>query len=357
MHFALSMIIKSLSLENFRSYQKYQLNFDKTTIIVGPNGVGKTNIIEAIWFLSNGRSWRSRDEGELIFWDQDFARISAKLSDNHQAIEIFLSNGQLQNKQLKVDGVKRRFLELLGVMPAVLFTPESIQLIDGAPSLRRKFLDIVLSQINRQYALALLEYSKVLQERNKLLFHIKMGKSKPDELEFWDEKLVATGSAIMLKREELVKFFNQHISANYHHISGEDEELRIRYHPSVEREKFGEILIALQEREIEQTASTHGPHRDDFRLYLGDRDLATFGSRGEYRSAILALKMTELKFIESKIGEQPLLLLDDIFSELDSTRRHHLAKIVSGVQTIITTTDLDHIEESLRKKAKIIELS
>ena len=354
------MFIKSLKLVNFRSWRDYDLEFKSVTILIGKNGVGKTNILESIWFLANGRSWRVRHAQhaeELILWGEDFSRISAKLENDHKDIEIFLpKDTATQYKQLKIDGIKHRFLDLLGVMPAVLFSPESIQLIDGAPGLRRRFLDVVLSQTSRQYALNLIEYGKILRERNKLLYHIKMKRSKLDELDFWDGKLVALGSDLMKDREELIKFFNVNIAASYKKIAGTSEKLAIKYHPATEIDRFADILFASREREVEQAITAHGPHRDDFRIYLGGRDVATFGSRGEYRSVILSLKIVELEFLAKKRGEKPILLLDDIFSELDHDRRMHLAEIIKDQQTIITTTDLDHIEKGLREKAKIVEL-
>ena len=351
------MQIKSIKITNFRSWQDYNLEFNDTTILIGSNGVGKTNILEAVWFLCSGRSWRVKEDRELVNWENEYARISAELINSHNNIEIYLpKNNELEKKQLKIDGVKHRFIDLLGVMPAVLFSPETISLVDGAPGLRRKFLDIVLSQIDRKYAVTLLEYNKVLRERNKLLYNIKQKKSKADELDFWDEKLVELGSFLMQNRSKMLKEFNKDIAKAYDDIAGSDEKMQIKYHPAVEIEHFMDILVVSQESEIAQGATTHGPHRDDFRLYLNGKDIATFGSRGEYRSAVLALKILELKYLEKEKGEKPILLLDDIFSELDSERRMHLAKIVTGQQTIITTTDLDHIEKKLREKAKIVEI-
>lgn len=366
------MQIRSIQLENFRSWGKYSLELSDITILIGQNGVGKTNILEAIWFCCSGRSWRAREDRELIQWDKDYARIVTEIKNNFSEINIYLPrNTEVESakrgsaasgkKQLKLDGVKHRFLDILGVMPAVLFSPETIQLIDGSPGLRRKFIDIILSQIERKYAVTLLEYNKIIRERNRLLYHIKMGKSKPDELDFWDDKLVELGDFIIQQREELIKNFNKNIAVSYQAIagpkggpSGDKEELKIKYHPAVERDRFADILVATREGEIQQTATTHGPHRDDFKLYLNNKDIATFGSRGEYRSAVLALKMVELAYLKDKTKENPILLLDDIFSELDNKRRMHLAKIVQGQQTIITTTDLDHIEKGLREKAKIV---
>lgn len=352
------MHIKSLKLTNFRNWQDYNLEFNDTTILIGPNGVGKTNIAESIWLAATGRSWRTRHDAEMIEWSQDYSRVSLEFNKDEKMyqLELFWQKGEKPVKQLKLNGIKHRLIDLLGMMPAVLFNPEELDLINGAPALRRRFLDILLSQTDRHYALNLLEYHKVLRERNKLLSQIKNRKSQPDELEFWDTKTVELGSFIIEARNKAIDFFNELLTPDYQKISGTAEKLELRYKPSVEIERFADTLVASREREIEQTTSAYGPHRDDFVIHLGDRDVASFGSRGEFRSVILALKMAELAYLAEKTGEQPVLILDDIFSELDISRRKHLAKIVSGQQTIITTTDLDHIEKGLREKAKIIEI-
>lgn len=355
------MKILSLKLTNFRSWSDYSIAFNEVTILIGKNGVGKTNIMEAVWILSTGRSWRTRADAETVNWEADLARLEAKVRDG-QTVNINLviqknpTKEHPQNKILKINDTKKRLIELLGILPAVLFSPETIQMLDGAPGLRRRFLDILLSQIDRKYALSLLEYSKILKERNRLLFYIKIKKSQPDELDFWDEKLTTSGQFIIKKREEAIRFFNEFLPGFYEQISGGKETLKLKYKASVEAERLGEMLAATQARDIESTLTNFGPHRDDMLILLNDKDITTFGSRGEYRSAVLALKMAELKYLEEKRGEKPILLLDDIFSELDKDRRLHLAKIVSHQQTIITTTDLDHIEEGLRSSAKIVEL-
>ncbi|AKM82259.1 TPA: DNA replication and repair protein RecF [Candidatus Berkelbacteria bacterium] len=355
------MKITSLKLENFRSWPEYHLDLTDITILIGKNGVGKTNVLESLWFLSSSRSWRTREEIELVNWGKEYTRISAKIEveNTPHDLELFFSKGSPNvkpGKQLKIDGVKKRLIEIVGGLPSVLFSPETIDLVSGAPGARRKFLDILLSQTDRHYVLDLIEYGKVTKERNKLLLRLKMKRAKPDELDFWDKKLVELGTRIIKQRLEAIKFFNKYLSETYHKIANSDEELKIKYHPSVDEDRFMDILVAGRERDIEQSATNYGPHRDDFGVYLGGRNIASFGSRGEYRSVVLSLKILELKFLEEKRGEKPILLLDDIFSELDSERRMHLAKIVQDQQTIITTTDIDHIEKSLRTKAKIVDI-
>lgn len=356
------MNIKSLKITNFRNWADFSLDFNHVTILIGKNGVGKTNIMEAVWLLSTGRSWRTRSDAETVNWQADLARVEAKIKDDKaEKLNLVIQKNPTkehpQPKILKINDVRKRLLDLLGHLPAVLFSPETIQMLDGAPSLRRRFLDILLSQIDKKYALALLEYAKILKERNRLLFAIKIKKSKEDELEFWDEKLAVLSRFIIKKREEVINFFNKLLPAFYEDISGGKEHLKLKYKASVEIERIEEMMVANRFRDIETASTSYGPHRDDLQVLLNDKDITTFGSRGEYRSAVLALKMAELKYLEEKRGEKPILLLDDIFSELDKDRRLHLAKIVSHQQTIITTTDLDHIEKGLREKAKIVELS
>lgn len=355
-------MLKSLSLENFRNYGKYSLNLDKTTIIVGPNGIGKTNIIEAVYLLSTARSWRTGRDNEVVRWGSDLARITAGVLGPHKmtlemVIQRQASLKYPQLKIIKINGIKKRLADILGKMPSVLFSPEELELIGGPPMLRRRFLDILLCQIDKKYTLALLDLAKIIRGRNRLLFYIKQGKSKADELNFWDENLITLGSFIIKKRQKIIAVLNCELSKIYQTVSGAGETLEIKYRPTVTPENFSKIIAAQRQREIENTTTLFGPHRDDLIFLLEGKDLTTFGSRGEYRSAVLALKAAELAFLKNESdGLKPILLLDDIFSELDKNRRLHLAKIIGSQQTIITTTDLHHIEENLREKAKIIEL-
>lgn len=352
------MKINSIKLINLRSWQDYNLEFSDVTILIGPNGIGKTNVVEAVYLAATGRSWRTTHDEEMIYWGQDFSRITLDLvkTDKAEKLELFWQKGEKPVKQLKLNGVKHRLLDLLGQIPTVLFSPESLELLSGAPTIRRRFLDILLSQTDRYYALNLLEYGKVLRERNKLLGLIKAHRGKPDELDFWDGKLVELGVYIVSKRKDAIKFFNKSLNTDYEKISGKAQKLNLHYKASIETERFADALSAGRERDIEQVSTSHGPHRDDFTINLDSREVASFGSRGEFRSVILALKMAELEYLADVTQEKPILLLDDIFSELDAARRKHLSRIVSGQQTIITTTDLDHIEKKLREKAKIVEL-
>lgn len=355
-------MLKRLALENFRNYENYALDFSLTNILVGPNGIGKTNLLEAIFLLSTGRSWRTFREGDLIFFEKELAKISAKTTNEKELLLEMIIQRQKspeypQVKIIKINGLRKRLVNLLGQMPVVLFSPEEIELVEGSPSRRRRFLDILLCQIDKKYTLVLGDLIKIIRGRNKLLYFIKINRSETKELAFWNEKLVTLGSFIIKKREKIFEAINEQLSTIYQSITGNKENLKLKYRQSVKPENFAITLSQNQTQEIERTATLYGPHRDDFVFLLDERNLASFGSRGEYRSAVLTLKMAELIILEKEINKKPILLLDDIFSELDDNRRKHLAKIIGENQTIITTTDLAHLEGDLRKKAKIIELS
>ncbi len=353
-------MLKRLSIENFRNYQKYSLTFNKITIMLGPNGIGKTNIIEAIYLLSAGRSWRTNKDSEVIYWQEELTKIKADISEKKdRSLEMIIQRNSVtsfpQTKIVKINGVKKKLTSLFGHLMVVLFSPEEIQLIDGSPSCRRRMLDILLCQVDNVYTLALLDYARIIRSRNKLLFYIKIGRSKINELDFWDEKLITLGSFIIKKRLKTIEAFNEKLTKIYQTVSGTGESLKIKYCPKVSIEDFKNQIMIGRQKEIERCTTLFGPHRDDLIFLLEGKDIVTFGSRGEYRSTVLALKVAELNFLEETSNKKPLLLLDDIFSELDKNRRKHLANIVSDVQTIITTTDLDHIEKGLRTQAKIIE--
>lgn len=354
-------MLKHLELTGFRNYEKRSFDFAKTTILVGPNGIGKTNILEAIYLISTGRSWRTNRDNEVVKWGNEVARIVCEGADPTKIkIEMVIQKTPTpehpQTKLVKINEVRKKLTDILGKLPTVLFSPEEIHLVDGPPQLRRRFLDILLCQIDKKYTLALLDLAKIIRGRNKLLYFIKIGRSKVGELDFWDEKLVTLGSFLIKKRQKTVSALNEKLTMIYQEISGAGETFGLKYRPAVEPAVFAETLIANRDREIENTATLFGPHRDDVVFLLESKDITTFGSRGEYRSAVLALKIAELEHLTREKEERPLLLLDDIFSELDKNRRIHLAKIVGNQQTMITTTDLDHIERGLREKAKIVEL-
>lgn len=347
------MLIKSLALQNFRNFSKKEYIFDKNlTVIVGPNASGKTNILEAIYLLSLGKSFKAGQDEEMIKNGEDFARVVGRVSNNSEEITLaaliarpgVLSN-QFTKKQLSVNGVSRRLYNFAGNLKAVLFGPWDLELVTESPSRRRKFLDAVLSQVDREYHRSSLSYEKGIRQRNKILERIREGLATRSQLAFWDRLVIQNGDYISQAREKFIDFANT--------TSGIGEEnFEIEY----DKSGISEARLAqYTEEEVAAASTLVGPHRDDFVLKGGGKNLAAYGSRGEQRMGVLWLKLAELAFVERESGEQPVLLLDDVFSELDHHHRKIVMETVGRQQTILTTAD-PHTIEGLDKKAEITEL-
>jgi DNA replication and repair protein RecF len=347
------MIISKLRLQNFRLYSKKEFAFEgKNTLIVGQNTVGKTNILEAIYLLASGKSFRAGLESEMITWDSEVGRVKGEVRDDKEKtdLEIVLTRGEVlgektAKKKFLVNGVSRRMFDFVGKLKAVYFRPEDLDLVTDSPSLRRKYLDLVLGQVDKEYLRNLLSYEKGLRQRNKLLERIREEGVPRSQLLFWDQLLIKTGNYLTEKREEFIEYCNQKKTiANY----------QLEYDKSV-------ISPArLEEYAIEEVAAAStlvGPHRDDFCFLLKKRDLHAFGSRGEQRLGVLWLKLAELEFISERTQERPILLLDDIFSELDEKHREQVLGIIGKQQTIITTTDLNLVDKEFLEGLEILELS
>lgn len=349
------MILRSIKLENFRNYESYQIDFDPITVFIGPNGIGKTNLLEAIYFLSIGKSYRVHDDKKLVNWEKEYCRVIGE--DNSDSLEIFISTSQLPAKSVKINKIKKKTTDLLGKLRIVIFSPESIDIVTGPPKTKRKFLDLVLAQTDSSYLANLIELQKILRQRNHLLFNIKIGHSKVEELKFWNNELVKCSKPILEKRIEFVNFVNQKITSFYKQISNKDESFKVKYISTMgNTDNFTCLLNNNLAREIKECSTLCGPHRDNLEFVINNKDVNTFASRGETRSIIFALKMIELEYIKTK-KDQPLLLLDDIFSELDKERREKLSNLVLSQPTVITTTDIEFLGDKLKKKAKIVNLN
>lgn len=353
-------MIKNLKIENFRNHTKYSLDLQRITVLIGKNGVGKTNILEALTLISFGRSFREDERKNLIMFDADWARVTL------DEYEIFLQRRPRLLTQIKHRGVAKKMSEVVGQLPCVVFSPETLDIITGEPSERRRFMDISISQVDRSYLKNLNAYTKVRRQRNKLLERVSEGLAGEVELSYWDEQLAAYGDEITDKRKEAIEQFNIKVAEYYTTISADnDSQMSIEYHAKGEgglRKKLREHRSA----EIGAKNTIFGPHRDELIFKLNNRDMAHYASRGETRSAILALKVAELDYIEKErakspeiydLDAHPLLLLDDVYSEFDADRRGHLAKLISKYQTLITTTDIEHLSKDLIKQAFVVELN
>ncbi|MBI3289779.1 DNA replication and repair protein RecF [Candidatus Microgenomates bacterium] len=358
------MVLNSISLQNFRSFSKASFEFSKeATVIVGPNGAGKTNLLEAIYLLSTGKSFRSGIEEDMIRMGREIARVECRVENDESQIKlnVVLTRGQIggervSRKKLSVNGLPKRLVDFAGNLQVVLFGPWDMNLISDSPSVRRKFMDAVLSQTDREYHRASLSYEKGVRARNKLLERIRDEGASRGQLLFWNQLLVKNGDYISRKRAELVQFINSSDQLS-------DNHFQLEYDKSAISEARLDQYAA---EEVAAAATLVGPHRDDVVFRITNhpfdklrasqspitKNLATFGSRGEQRMCILWVKLAELSFMESTMGARPLLLLDDIFSELDHEHREIVMGVIDNQQTILTTAD-PHTVTGLKKAARI----
>jgi DNA replication and repair protein RecF len=336
-------------------------------LVWGPNAAGKTSLLEAIVLLAWGRSHRTSSEGELVRWGEELARIEARVgrgdapADGRDTVEVALvrtSTGGAR-KRIRVNGVARRAAGLAGVLRTVLFAPEEMLLVAGSPSLRREALDRLAGQRSPAYARELATYGRALQQRNGLLRAIREEQATRDELRFWDQTLLESGAAVREERARLLQALAAPLAAAHREIAPDEaaaEQLRLTYATNAPqlpgesaRDALARRLVETAEKEVWNGTTLIGPHRDDLVFEMGGRTLASFASRGQQRTAILAFKLAELDLLTALDGRPPLLLLDDVFSELDPERRAHLVRRIAGLpQAFVTTTTLDDIDPALR---------
>ncbi len=355
------MPVRTLSLNGFRSYPDLTVAFgDGPHVVVGRNAAGKTNLVEAVVLLSSGRSHRSSADPEMVRWGADFARASAQVehAGRREELEVVIhapGAGPGQRKRVRINGVNRRATALRPVLRTVLFAPEDMQLIVGSPSLRRNLLDALVAQREPTAVAAMSTYSRALTQRNSLLRRIREEEAERSELAYWDEVICDNGGQILDWRHETLEAMAQPLAAAHREIAPDEATLRLVYVSNVEP-AVGEGNQAALRRRLRETsdkevwngATLVGPHRDDLALELDGRGLTEFASRGQQRTAILALKLAELDLLTELDGHPPLLLLDDVFSELDPERRAHLVRRIGSLpQAIVTTTTPDDLDPAL----------
>ncbi|MDP2210962.1 MAG: DNA replication/repair protein RecF [Candidatus Aquicultor sp.] len=351
------MYIKNLSLKNYRNYEDFSTEFTPgINLIIGKNAVGKTNLLEAVYFLENGRSHRTRNYQELIKWHEEFLHVKASVKRTDRDLVIDAMVEKSGGRRLKVNGVLQKgFSGRVRPVQTVMFTPDHLKIVKEMPEHRRAYLDEILEKIKADYAYWRQHYGKVLRQRNLLLKKVGSGRMKPDMIDCWDVQLVEAGAKIIKYRNEAVATIAEHAAQIYSQISDSPERFSLKYENqlvgedgSVEglQERFMEGLRAKRRTEIERGQSLLGPHRDDIGMFVGGIDMRTYGSQGEQRSVALALKITEHGIITEKIKEYPVLLLDDVMSELDIKRREALLKYIkNGTQVLITSTNVEYFKE------------
>lgn len=371
------MYLKSIKLINFRNFSKLNFQFQTPiTILMGDNAKGKSNFLESVYFLSTTKSTRAEKEEELIRYGQDHLRVEGEVGNGKLTIEdgqlikldiaALNQEGNLK-KKVKVNGIPRRVIDYSANLAVVMFAPSDINLVTGAPSLRRAHLDQTLSQIDRSYKKAVVSYEDIIIRKNKLLKAIRDGFAQLDQLTFWSQEQLSQAQIICQKRRDFFDFLN-----------ATEKKLGAFEFEYLESLLSEQRLMEYQDREIEAATSLIGPHRDDFLFVILDsdrgsinkeklmdsrlrgndsgRDLSRFGSRGEQRTAVLDLKLSEVSFMESVLGNRPVLLLDDIFSELDIAHRQHVVDLAKLQQTIITTVEPDGFLKKAFQDAQIFKV-
>ena len=336
----IKMYIEKIKLSNFRNYEQLELDLNQNiNIIYGNNAQGKTNILESIFLCSFGKSFRTTKEKEMIKFNEKstLVQIYYKKKDRDGNIKIEIGN----KKQISLNGIKiKKLSELLGNLNIVIFTPDDINILKDGPAGRRRFLDIMIGQLRPNYVYNLNMYLKIIEQRNNYLRQIREENKTVDMLEIWDEKLAEYGEKIFNYRNEFIEKISKKINEIHKNITDEKEELKIEYISNCENKK--EYLKLLDERrklDILKGFTTKGIHRDDFVIYINGKEVSTYGSQGQNRTAVLSLKLSELKVIYDELGEFPILLLDDFMSELDEQRRKNFLNNIKNTQVILTGTD------------------
>lgn len=350
-------MFKSVELHNFRSYEKYAVEFSPgVTIIVGPNGSGKTNLLEALYVLSAGSSFRGVDR-DMVRHNQPWLKIEGVYDDMKRTI-IYKVQPEKLEKQFDIDGTKKARLTHNYKLPVVLFEPDHLRLLRSSPTGRRDFLDSLLARMQPDFTWTKHQYERVLQQRNSLLKNKFNMAQIQDQLFAWDVRLADLGATIVQRRVGLISEINKVFSQIYSSIAGVNTLLEVEYKSSLPIENYQtNLLNALTKNvngDIARGFTSYGPHRDDFLVKINGKPAAASASRGEVRSMLLSLKIIELELLARQNENPPILLLDDVFSELDSTRRRALTEVTKTYQTFITTTDADVVEKSFLSDHKII---
>lgn len=352
------MIIKSVELKNFRNYKNLQMDFDcGTNILYGDNAQGKTNILESLYLSATTKSHKGSKDKELINFNEDEAHIKTIISKKDIPYRIDIHLKKNSPKGIAINGMPiKKASELFGILNVVFFSPEDLNLIKNGPAERRRFLDLELCQLDKIYVYNMVNYNKILNQRNQLLKSLDFNNGLIDTLDIWDEQLIEYGRKIITRRQEFINSINDIIYDIHGNLSGKREELRLRYIPDVNEDRFYEELLRGRDRDRKLKTTTTGPHRDDFAFFIGNNDIRKFGSQGQQRTAALSLKLAEIKFVAKVINDNPVLLLDDVLSELDENRQNHLLNSIGDIQTMITCTGLDDFIENRFEMNKLYHI-
>ncbi len=360
------MIIKSLELSDYRNYDFLNINLDKgTNILYGDNAQGKTNILEAIYLSATTKSHKLSKDKEIIKFGHQEAHIRTILEKDDIETRVDMHLRSSKSKGIAIDGVKiKKAAELLGLLKVVLFSPEDLSIIKNGPAERRRFIDIELCQLDSFYLYNLNNYNKIVNQRNNLLKNLYNNPELKDTLTIWDTQLFSYGCKIIERRKQFVEQLNEIISEIHSNLSGNKEKLRICYEPNVEIDRYEQELLYSHDKDIKLKQTTVGPHRDDISFNVISEnnngieiDIRKYGSQGQQRTAALSLKLSEIELVKKITKDKPVLLLDDVLSELDSNRQNYLLNSIGDIQTIITCTGLDEFVNNRFEINKVFKVT
>lgn len=342
------MYIKSLELQDYRNYEQLNIAFDPgINILYGDNAQGKTNILEAVFLAATTKSHRGSKDSEIIRFSKEESHIRSFIQKDEVTHRIDMHLKKNRSKGAAIDGITiRRSSELFGLCNIIFFSPEDLGIIKNGPSQRRRFMDTELCQLDKIYLQYLAKYNKVLYQRNSLLKQIYYDKSKLAMLDVWDEQLIEYGTYIIKRRIDFVKELNNIIQSKHKMLTGGAEEIVLEYEHNVETQAFANTLSSKRDLDLRNCNTSVGPHRDDIRFLVNGIDIRRFGSQGQQRTAALSLKLSEIEMVKKIIKDSPILLLDDVLSELDSNRQNYLLNNIHDVQVIITCTGLNEFVNS-----------
>jgi DNA replication and repair protein RecF len=363
------LYIQNLTLSSYRNYERLDLQFEnKVNVIIGENAQGKTNLMEAIYVLAMAKSHRTSNDKELIRWDEDYAKIEGRVIKKNGSVPIQLVISK-KGKKGKVNHIEQQKLsQYVGAVNTIMFAPEDLNLVKGSPQVRRRFLDMEIGQVSPVYLHDLSLYQKILSQRNHFLKQLQTRKQTDQTmLDVLTEQLTEFAAKVVMKRLQFVDQLEKWAQPIHSGISRGLEELTLKYHTSLHVSdspdlskminSYQETFSKLRDKEIERGVSLSGPHRDDVLFYVNGRDVQTYGSQGQQRTTALSLKLAEIDLIQEEIGEYPILLLDDVLSELDDYRQSHLLHTIQGrVQTFVTTTSVDGIDHKTLNEAEIFRV-
>ena len=352
------MYINSLELSKYRNYDDLNISFDPgITILYGDNAQGKTNILEAVYIAGTTKSHRGSKDKDIIQFNEDESHIRLHITKNDVGHKVDVHLRRNKNKYIAIDGQSiKKSGELLGLINMIFFSPEDLSIIKNGPAQRRRFINLELCQLNKIYFYNYVNYNKALEQRNTLLKQISFNNKLKDTLDMWDAYLVQYGTEVIKAREEFIEQLNDIVKGIHDHLTGGKESIEIGYEKNVSANEYENTLRKKREVDLKYQSTQTGPHRDDICFYVNGIDVRTYGSQGQQRTAALSLKLAEIELVKSLIHDTPVLLLDDVMSELDSNRRNYLLDSIKDIQTVVTCTGYDDFIRSRLTIDKIYEV-